>query len=153
MKGITMQTIADIMTRDVVSVSPQENLRRAAQLMDELNVGALPVCDGQRLVGMITDRDITVRATSAGQGPEDTRVAEVMTDKVRYCFEDQEVNEVMDQMADAQIRRIPVVDRDAHNVIGIVALGDVATKHSAEVDHTLERISTPSAPDRDQARP
>jgi CBS domain-containing protein len=145
-----MQTIAEIMTRDVMSVSPRESLRRAAQLMDEMNVGSLPVCDGERLVGMITDRDITVRATSAGQDPEDTHVEDVMTDKVRYCFEDQEVNEVMNQMADAQIRRIPVVSRDAHNLIGIVSLGDVATKHSAEVDRTLEKISTPSEPDRDQ---
>lgn len=145
-----MQTIADIMTRDVMSVSPRESLRRAAQLMDEMNVGSLPVCDGERLVGMITDRDITVRATSAGQDPEDTHVEDVMTDKVRYCFEDQEVNEVMNQMADAQIRRIPVVGRDTHNLIGIVSLGDVATKHSAEVDRTLEKISTPSEPDRDQ---
>jgi CBS domain-containing protein len=151
-KGRTMQTIAEIMTRDVMSVSPRENLRRAAQLMDELNVGSLPVCDGERLVGMITDRDITVRATSEGQDPEETQVADVMTDKVRYCFEDQEVNEVMNQMADAQIRRIPVVGRDTHNLIGIVSLGDVATKHSAEVDHTLEKISSPSEPDRDQSR-
>lgn len=147
-----MQTIADIMTRDVMSVSPRENLRRAAQLMDELNVGSLPVCDGQRLVGMVTDRDITVRATSAGQDPDSTTVSDVMTDKVRYCFEDQEVNEVMSQMADAQIRRVPVVDRDGHNLIGIISLGDVATKHSAEVDRTLEKISSPSEPDRDQPR-
>lgn len=147
-----MQTISDIMTRDVMSISPRENLRRAAQLMDELNVGSLPVCDGQRLVGMITDRDITVRATSAGQDADSTLVSDVMTDKVRYCFEDQEVNEVMSQMADAQIRRVPVVEREGHNLIGIISLGDVATKHSAEVDRTLEKISTPSEPDRDQPR-
>ncbi len=145
-----MQTIADIMTRDVMSVSPHDNLRQAAQMMDELNVGALPVCENERLIGMITDRDITVRATSVGQDPEATSVADIMTDKVRYCFEDQEVYEVMGQMADAQIRRVPVVSRDDHKLIGIVSLGDVATKHSAEVDYTLEKISSPSVPDRDQ---
>ena len=147
-----MQTIAEIMTRDVMSVSPRESLRRAAQLMDELNVGSLPVCDGDRLVGMITDRDIMVRAISAGQDPAATSVAESMTDKVRYCFEDQEIGEVMEQMADAQIRRVPVVSRDGHALIGIVSLGDVATRQAADVDPILEKISSPSEPDRAQPR-
>jgi len=145
-----MQTISDVMTRDVSVIGPQENVRRAAQLMDELNVGALPVCDGRRLVGVITDRDITVRATAAGESPENMRVEQVMTDQVRWCYEDQTVDEVMQQMADTQIRRVPVVTRDTHELIGIVALGDLATKHSAQVDRTLEQISTPARPDRPQ---
>lgn len=145
-----MQTISDVMTRDVMTISPQETLRRAAQMMDELNVGALPVCDGQRLVGMITDRDITVRATAAGQAPDDTSVEDAMSADVRFCYSDQAVDEVLDQMGDAQIRRIPVVDRNTHNLIGIVSLGDMATKHSAGVDHTLENISSPAQPDRPQ---
>src|SRR5690606_12292334 len=136
-QGDPMQTIADIMTREVMSVSPRESLRRAAQLMDELNVGSLPVCEGERLVGMVTDRDITVRATSVGQDPADTSVEDVMTDKVRYCFEDQDIDEVMRQMADAQIRRVPVVNRGEHRLIGILSLGDVATRHTADVDQTL----------------
>lgn len=145
-----MQQIADIMTRDVKSISPQESVRRAAQLMDELNVGAIPVCDGEKLVGMITDRDITVRATAAGESPEETKVQDVMTNEVSWCFDDQPVDEVMDQMRDAQIRRIPVMDHNTKNLVGIVSLGDLATKHSAEVDRTLEDISTPSEPDRPQ---
>ncbi|GIZ52544.1 CBS domain-containing protein [Noviherbaspirillum aridicola] len=143
-----MQRIADIMTRDVRSIAPQETIRRAAEMMDELNVGALPVCDGERLVGMITDRDITVRAVAAGTAPEAGQVGEVMSAQVRWCFEDQPVDEVMAQMSDSQIRRVPVVDQQTHSLVGIVSLGDLATKHSAQVDRTLEEISSPSEPDR-----
>lgn len=143
-----MQTISDVMTRHVQSIAPQETLRRAAEMMDELNVGSLPVCDGDKLVGMITDRDITVRATAAGKAPDSTHVEEVMTDQVRWCFEDQTVDEVMQQMGDTQIRRLPVIDHNTKELIGIVSLGDLATKHSAQVDRTLEEISSPSQPDR-----
>ena len=143
-----MQLISEIMTRDVRTVSPQENIRRAAQIMDELNVGAIPVCDGDRLIGMVTDRDITVRATAAGESPENTLVRDVMSVSVKTCFEDQPVDEVMEQMRNVQIRRVPVIDHETKNLIGIVSLGDVATKHSAEVDRTLEKISTPAEPDR-----
>lgn len=145
-----MQKIADVMTRDVRVIGPQESVQRAAQLMDELNVGSLPVCDGRRLVGIITDRDITVRATAAGQKPDEARVGDVMSAEVRWCTEDQVVDEVMQQMGDTQIRRVPVVERDSHELIGIVSLGDMATKHSAQVDRTLEEISTPARPDRPQ---
>jgi CBS domain-containing protein len=116
--------------------------------MDELNVGSLPVCDGERLVGMITDRDITVRATSANQAPEQAQVRDAMSIDPRWCYEDQPVDEVMEQMRDVQIRRLPVIDHDNQHLVGIVALGDLAAKQSAEVDHTLERISTPAQPDR-----
>lgn len=143
-----MQRIADIMTRDVRSIAPHETIRRAAEMMDELNVGALPVCDGERLVGMVTDRDITVRAVAAGTAPEEGHVQDVMSGQVRWCFEDQQVDEVMEQMSDSQIRRVPVVDQQTHNLVGIVSLGDLATKHSAQVDRTLEEISSPSEPDR-----
>jgi len=143
-----MQRIAEVMTRDVRSISPQETIRRAAQMMDELNVGALPVCDGQKLVGMVTDRDITVRAVAAGQSPDAAHVADVMSDQVRWCFDDQTVDEVMQQMGDSQIRRVPVVDHDTQELIGIVSLGDMATKHSAQVDRTLEEISSPAEPNR-----
>jgi CBS domain-containing protein len=143
-----MQTIQDVMTRDVQSISPQETIRRAAQMMDELNVGAIPVLDGPKLVGMITDRDITVRATAAGQAPDSTRVGDVMSTDVRTCSPDQTVDEVLDQMGDVQIRRVPVIDQGSHQVVGIVSLGDMAAKHSAGVDHALEEVSTPAEPDR-----
>ena len=90
--------ISDIMTRDVQTVSPNDTIRRAAQMMDELNVGVLPVCDGHKLVGIVTDRDITVRATSAGLAPESCKVAEVMTEGPRYCYEDDPVNEAIEEL-------------------------------------------------------
>ena len=141
-----MQKISDFMTRNVQVVRPDESLQRAAQVMDELNVGALPVCDSNGLVGMITDRDITVRATAAGL-PAETPVAEVMTDHARWCTTEQTVQEAMQQMADVQIRRMPVVDAD-HQVVGIVSLGDLATRHQGHVAAALRRISDPSMPDR-----
>src|SRR5688572_9997764 len=126
---MTMQMISEVMTRQVQFVTPQETVRRAAQMMDELNVGALPVCDGDRLVGVVTDRDITVRATSAGIAPDDAVVDDVMSTDVRWCFEDQSVDEVLRQMANTQIRRVPVITHDdAHRLVGIVSLGDIATK-------------------------
>jgi CBS domain-containing protein len=141
-----MQKISDFMTRNVQVVRPDESLRRAAQVMDELNVGSLPVCDRNGLVGMITDRDITVRATAAGL-PGDTQVRDVMTDHARWCTTEQSVQEAMQQMADVQIRRLPVVD-ERHQVVGIVSLGDLATRQSGHVAAALRRISDPSIPDR-----
>ena len=142
-----MQTIQEVMTRDVHTVSPEETVRRAAQLMDELNVGANPVSDGQKLVGMITDRDITVRSTATGEAPDQTRVGDVMSTDVRTCYATQTVDEVLDEMADVQIRRVPVIDQQSHQMVGIVSLGDMATKHSAGIDHALDEISRPSVPD------
>lgn len=149
-----MQTVSEMMTRDVRFVAPQESLQRAAQMMDELNVGALPVCDNGRLVGMVTDRDITIRATAAGRSPQEAHVDEVMSTDVRWCFEDQPLDDVMTQMADSQIRRVPVVSHDEeHKLVGIVSLGDVATKtpggaQKAEVGQVVETVSSPSEPER-----
>ena len=147
-----MQTIQEIMTRDVQTISPEETVRRAAQMMDELNVGSLPVCDGDKLVGMITDRDITVRSTAAGQAPESTRVGDVMSTDVRTCYPNQSADEVLSQMGDVQIRRVPVVDQASHAIVGIVSLGDMATKHAAQIDRALDEISSPSEPDRPSAK-
>ncbi|WP_448204363.1 CBS domain-containing protein [Azospirillum sp. sgz302134] len=142
-------TIRDIMTRDVQVVGPNETIRKAAQLMDQLNVGVLPVCEGEKLVGMITDRDITVRATSAGMAPDQCKVSEVMTTEPRFCYEDDPVNEVSRLMGGQQIRRVPVVDRD-ERLVGIVSLGDLATdaKDERTASTALEQISSPSEPDR-----
>ena len=141
-----MQKISDFMTRNVQVVRPDESLQRAAQVMDELNVGSLPVCDQTGLVGMITDRDITVRAMAAGL-PADTHIADVMTGHARWCTREQTVQEAMQQMADVQIRRLPVVDAE-HQVVGIVSLGDLAMRHQGHVAAALRRISDPSMPDR-----
>jgi CBS domain-containing protein len=143
-----MQLIAEIMTPDVATLGPNETVERAAQLMDELNVGSIPVFEGGRLVGMVTDRDIVIRAVSAGKVPGQTSVGDVMSAGISYCFADEVVDEVMQRMREIQVRRMPVMDRATGKLAGIVALGDLATKHSAEVDRTLSEISTPSEPDR-----
>ncbi|WP_305825315.1 CBS domain-containing protein [Massilia brevitalea] len=142
-----MQTIQEVMTRDVQTISTQDSVQRAAQLMDELNVGAIPVVDDGKLVGMVTDRDITVRSVAIGQDPASTRVNDVMSTDVRTCTVEQSVEDVLAQMADVQIRRVPVVDGNGQ-VIGIVSLGDVVTKAPSDVEQTLDEISTPSEPDR-----
>ena len=145
-----MARISEVMTRGVQVVRPDETLQRAAQLMDELNVGALPVCDGDALVGMITDRDITVRATAVGMQPSEHRVHEVMTEQTRWCTEDQSTEEVMKQMGDVQIRRLPVLDAQ-RRVVGIVSLGDLATRQGEHTGELLREVSWPSEPDRPHA--
>lgn len=142
-----MTTIADLMTRDPVAVRPRETVQRAAQLMDELNVGCLPVCEDWQVRGIVTDRDITVRATAAGLDPKSTEVASVMSEGVRCCSQRQSAAEVLRQMAAVQIRRLPVID-DAGRLVGIVSLGDLAARQPAGVEEALRLISTPSAPDR-----
>ena len=102
--------VSEIMTTDVQMIGPQETLQHAAQLMDQLNVGALPVCDGRRLLGMVTDRDITVRGTAAGLAPDATCVSDVMSSGTEWCTEDQDTEEVMRVMGDAQVRRLPVIN-------------------------------------------
>jgi CBS domain-containing protein len=137
-----MQTIAEVMTTDVEVVRPEETLRDAARAMADLDVGSLPVCDGRRMIGMVTDRDITIRGVAEGKGP-DAPVRDVMTDDVVWCTDTDSVDEVLQQMSDAQVRRIPVVDRD-RQLVGIVALGDIALEEDDDVDETLRDISMPS---------
>ena len=139
--------LKDVMTRDVELIRPDATVEEAAEKMEALNVGPLPVCDGRRLVGMITDRDITVRAVAAGVGPE-TKVRDVMSPDVVYAFEDQDVREAERIMQDQQIRRLPILDRDKR-LVGIVSLGDLAVDaDSRSVGETLERISEPAQPER-----
>lgn len=143
-----MTRISEVMTRGVRTLSPEDNVVLAAQAMDELDVGSIPVCDGERLVGMITDRDIVLRAVAQNMSLEETRLEQVMTPDVTWCFDDQSVQEVMATMSDTQIRRLPVIDRD-RRLVGIVALGDLAAKgHGDEAGEALERISEPAEPDR-----
>ncbi|PRH89100.1 CBS domain-containing protein [Labrys okinawensis] len=116
--------VSDAMTRDVRVANAGETIAQAAQLMAKLDAGVLPVGENNRLVGMITDRDIAVRAVAHGKGP-DTSVREVMTKDVKYCFADQEIEEVTRNMGDIQVRRLPVVDHNKQ-LVGILSLGDVA---------------------------
>lgn len=140
-----MRPISEIMTRDVAVIEPDADLLRAATMMRDLNVGALPVCDGIRLQGMITDRDIVVRATAKGVTPDAAKVADVMSKEVAWCFEDQTPGEVLQLMGDRQLRRIPVVSRDME-LRGIVALGDLADE-GMHTEKTLDEISRPAPPE------
>lgn len=144
-----MKTVREIMTRDAETIAPGESIRRAAQMMDNLNVGALPVCDGRRLSGMVTDRDITVRATAAGLMPDACRVGDVMTSGVEFCFEDDSIEEATERMRSLQVRRLPVVNGQ-RELVGVVSLGDIASYAAdiVEVTDTLQSVSNPSAPDR-----
>jgi CBS domain-containing protein len=131
------------MTREVRLARPDQTIREAASLMAQLDVGALPVEEDDRLVGMITDRDIAVRAVGQGRGP-DTPIRDVMSRDVKYCFEDQSVDEVTRNMADIRVRRLPVVNRDKR-LVGILSLGDLAIDASAqdEAGEALGGISRP----------
>ena len=116
--------VSEVMTRDVVVANPKQSICDAAKLMAESDTGALPVGENDRLVGVITDRDITVRAVAKRLSP-DTPVRDVMSQELLYCFEDEEVEHVARNMADQQIRRLPVLNRDKR-LIGIVSIGDLA---------------------------
>lgn len=137
-----MRKISEVMTSNVKVVRPDDTVQNAAKMMADLDVGAIPVCDGKRLQGMITDRDITIRATAEGRGG-DTRVDEVMTQDVIWCTVEDDTQEVLQRMGEAQVRRIPVVDQDK-NLVGIVALGDLAVEDEDNVDEALRDISMPA---------
>jgi CBS domain-containing protein len=136
-----MQTIQDVMSTEVQYVGPTDTLRRAAELMEQFNVGALPVLDGGKLVGMITDRDIVVRSIAKGKDPESDRVGNVHSPDPLTCYASQSVDEVLVAMGDQQIRRVPVVDQDSLEVLGMVSLGDLARSQSGKVDDALRDIS------------
>lgn len=137
-----MPNVSEIMTTDVQVVEPQDSLRRAAELMQEHDVGSLPVCDGDRLLGMLTDRDITVRCVAQGLDADSTTVSDIMSDDVVVATADQDTEELMRVMGDEQIRRIPVVDAD-RNLVGIVSLADLALRQSGHIDATVRDISEP----------
>ena len=138
-----MTRVADIMTRSVATVQRDETIQAAAARMREMDVGSLPVLDGKALAGMITDRDIAVRGVAEGMIPQESLVADVMTDDLRWCRADDSVEQVMAEMGDAQVRRLPVLDGN-DEFVGIVALGDIATRQSEHTDETLREISTPT---------
>jgi CBS domain-containing protein len=139
--------IKDIMSRDVTHTHPGATLQEAAAKMKAIDVGLLPVCDHQRLIGMITDRDITLRATAEGESPVQIRVGDIMTEEVISCFEDQDVAEAARLMEDKQIRRLPVLNRN-RRLVGIVSLGDLAVEGGDErlAGKALEEVSKPARP-------
>lgn len=119
-------TVQTSMTTDVKVMNPDDTIQTAAEAMAYMDIGLLPVSEHDRLVGMISDRDIAVRGVAAGKGPE-TEIREVMTYDVKYCFDDQDIDEILENMADIQVRRLPVLDR-SKRLIGIVSLSDLARR-------------------------
>src|SRR5687768_15569533 len=135
--------IAECMSRDVQIVKPDQPIREAAQFMLKSDAGSMPVCDGDRLVGMLTDRDIAVRAVAEGRGP-DTPVREAMTDHIDYCYDDDEIEEVAIRMSDSQVRRFPVLSRQDNRLVGIVSLGDISRSENSEAAQVaLDGVTDP----------
>jgi CBS domain-containing protein len=119
------ERVADVMSRDVKLISPDNNVRQVAQVMREADTGVLPVAEGDRLVGMLTDRDVAVRLVAEGRDAAQTKVRDVMTADVRYVFEDEDLEHVAENMAAQQVRRLPVMNRQKR-LVGVVSLGDMA---------------------------
>lgn len=136
-------TARDVMTKDVVWIEPFSSVRQAASKMEKLNVGALPVCDGLKLVGMVTDRDIVLHSTAEGKNPDSTTVSQVMSAKVEYCLEDEGIEAIMRKMEDKKIRRLPVISHNKQ-LVGIISLADLAVKGGQKAAcEILEKVSQP----------
>ena len=136
--------LSEILSRDVETLPPDATIREAAQRMRSLDVGAMPVYDGSHLLGMITDRDITIRAIADGRDPAQTPVRDAMTPDVQFVFEDDDVRKAAQIMEDRQIRRLPVVNHDKR-LVGIVSLGDIARAGDDRLSgEALQQISDPN---------
>lgn len=136
--------VKDVMSRDVQVTQPHTTLREAAELMKALDVGPLPVCDGDRLVGIVTDRDIVVRSVAEGQDCWEGRVRDAMSTDIAYCFDDDDIAIATRQMKEHQLRRLLVLNRDKR-LVGIVSLGDLAvqTGDNQVSGDTLQAVSQP----------
>jgi CBS domain-containing protein len=145
-----MMQISNVMSRDVQAIGPDQTLRDAAAIMGSLDAGVLPVEEKDKLIGMITDRDIAIRGIAKGKGP-DAKVRDVMSHEVKYCFEDEDVDHVAANMAELQVRRLPVMNRNKR-LVGVVSLGDLATQGSLpKTAKALHGISQPGG-QHNQAR-
>lgn len=143
-----MKCVKDVMTSGVRTLGPQDSLVLAAQAMEELDVGVLPVCDGQRIVGMVTDRDIVIRGIAQNLPIGSTRLEDVMSAQVEWVFEDEGLAEAAAKMQQLQIRRLPVLDHDKR-LVGILSLGDLAAKGDVQqAGAALADISEPARPTR-----
>ena len=139
-----MTTVTDVMTRDIRTLPPTSTIADAAKVMDELNVGVIPVCEGDTLLGMVTERDIVVRAVAQDLGG-DTPLSRVMSTDIRTARESDDLETVLAEMAASQIRRLPVLDA-SDALVGIISIGDIAVKgqDEEEVGQSLGEISTPA---------
>lgn len=144
--------VNELMTRQVELVGPNDSIQQAAKAMARIDVGVLPVAEGDRLVGMITDRDIAIRAVAEGRDPARTIVKDVMSPEVRYCFDDEEVADVADNMAEQQVRRLPVVNREKR-LVGILSLADLAREREPRAaGEALQGIARPGGLHNSAAR-
>jgi CBS domain-containing protein len=134
------ERVADVMNREVKLVSPDDNVRQVAQMMREVDTGVLPVAEGDRLVGMLTDRDVAVRLVAEGRDAAQTKVRDVMTADVRYVFEDEDLEHVAENMAEQKVRRLPVMNRQKR-LVGVVSVGDIAKRKHPEAGKALSGIS------------
>jgi CBS domain-containing protein len=144
--------IRDVMTQGAEIINADASAKEAAAKMRELDVGSLPVCNGEKLEGLLTDRDIAVRLVAPGLDPSKTKVREIMTPDATYCFDDQTIEEAAAVMEAHQIRRLPIMNREKH-LIGMLSLGDLAvrtqgTEDQELADEALRDISEPSEPNR-----
>ena len=136
--------LSEIMTRDVIVIQPDDTLQSAAKKMRDHNIGFLPVCDGDTLLGVISDRDITIRALADGMDVSIMLGRDLMTSPAIYCFDDQEVAEVAQIMKDNQIRRLVVVDRENKRLAGVISLGDLARNGTNDLSgEVLQKVSEP----------
>ena len=148
-KGLEPRPLREVMTRGVEFLHPSATIVEASEKMKALNVGAIPVCDGNRLQGMLTDRDIVVRVIADRRDPASTRIHEAMSPGIVYCYEDQTIEDATRLMQEHQIRRLPVLNRD-NQLVGIVSLGDLAVKseETTATEEALAKISEPARPNR-----
>jgi CBS domain-containing protein len=133
--------VSDAMTREVRVATPGQSIREVAKLMAEIDAGAVPIGENDRLIGMITDRDIAIRAVAAGKGP-DTPVREVMSTEVKYVYDDEELDHVAKNMGQIQVRRLPVVNREKR-LVGILSLGDLAVNEKKSAAKAVTGVSKP----------
>ncbi len=135
--------VRDIMSKDVASLRSDDSIERAAQLMKQYNCGSIPVCTQDKLIGIVTDRDIALRSVASGQDVTEQRVGDIMTDTVVFASPELDVNDAAKLMSDRQIRRLPVVENNS--LIGIVALGDISLEPACQdtAEDALKNISLP----------
>lgn len=137
--------VSEAMSRDVRIANPGQSIADVAKIMAEIDAGSIPVGENDRLVGMVTDRDIAIRGVAAGKGP-DTPVREVMSQDVKYCYDDEELEKVAKNMGDIRVRRLPVVNREKR-LVGIVSLGDLANRKGASLaGKAVKGVSQPGGP-------
>ena len=132
--------VRDVMTHHVKIASPEDTLKHAAQMMEELDCGVLPVGENDRLVGMLSDRDIAIRAVARGKSPNKCKVREVMSSEIKYVYDNETVDDAVRNMSDLQVRRLPVLNREKR-LVGIVSLGDVAFSHPDSAGTALKHVT------------